>query len=338
MPKEVYDLSENVNALGVPPKVKESWTNLLQHISAYPHPDAEPLRTMLAKKHKVGRENILVGNGAAELLTFFANRFTNQNVIILHPTFSEYKATLQAAGAKLIELVVENIETYELPLGHLKERMAGAKCVYICNPNNPTGTLIRKEMIEELLIYGKQVGCELLVDEAFMDWTDEKESVISLVEKYPHLTVMRSMTKMYGIAGLRLGYMVGNAERVSEMNSRLPHWHVNALAIEVGKICLDDEGFRLTSIQKHHELKQQLESFLQQHDCLITKSETNFLSFQLKDPTRTRKFYFYCLEKGVVLRHTENFIGMDGEWLRIGIKSEKAMKKFQQVMDEWHGK
>lgn len=338
MPTKVYDLSENVNALGFPPKVKEAWPYLLEKITAYPHPEAEPLKSMLASKHNVQRENILVGNGAAELLTFFANRFTDERVIIIHPTFSEYKATLEAARATIIELVTSNIETYELPMEQLKKQMIDASCVYICNPNNPTGSLTPKKTIVELLLYGKEVGCELLIDEAFMDWTDEKESVIPLIEKYPHLTVMRSMTKMYGIAGLRLGYMVSSGKIVSELNDLLPHWHVNALAIEVGKLCLEDESFRLISIQKQKHIKQQLESFLGEHGCCMTKSETNFLSFQLKDPSQTKEFYLHCLRKGVVLRHTENFIGMDGNWLRIGIKTEKIMEKFQQVMDEWYGK
>lgn len=338
MPPQVYDLSENVNALGFPPKVKEVWPQLIEKISAYPHPEAEPLPTLLSKKHNVQRENIVVGNGAAELLTFFAHRFSGQQVMILHPTFSEYKATLEAAGATTIELVVEDIEKYDLPLKPLKNKMIDAACLYICNPNNPTGALIRKETIEELVKYGEKVGCEILVDEAFMDWTDEKESVIPLIEKYPHLTVMRSMTKMYGIAGLRLGYLVGSRKIVNEIQSRLPHWHINALAIEVGKRCLEDEAFRLQSIHKHNEMKREIENYLQQHRCRFTKSETNFLCFQLEDPSKTMEFYFYCLKQGVVLRHTENFLGMDGKWLRIGIKSTEAMEKFRQIMDEWHGK
>ena len=337
MPEKVYDLSENVNAFGFPAAIKEKWHQLLHHIVTYPHPEAEPLRTLLAQKHHVKRENLLIGNGAAELLTFFAGRFTNQKVIIVHPTFSEYKTTLEAQKAKLLELVVENITDYQLPIEKIKKQMKDAACLYLCNPNNPTGSLIPKKTIEELLIYGEAVGCEILVDEAFMDWTDETQSVIPLIEQYSNLTVLRSMTKMYGIAGIRLGYFIGRKELVEELNNKLPHWHVNALAIEIGKWCLEDEAFRHESIAKHAEIKARLEHYLLEKQCIITDSATNFLCFQLKEPEKTRDFYFYCLRKGVVLRHTENFYGMDGKWLRIGIKRKEAMEKFQQVMDEWYG-
>lgn len=338
VPKQVFDLSENVNALGFPSKVKESWPSLLEKISVYPHPEAEPLRTKLAEKYKIKRENVLIGNGAAELLTFFAKRFTGKKVIILHPSFSEYQSTLEAASAQVIELVVEDIVNYELPIEQIKERMEDASCLYLCNPNNPTGSLIPRKTLEELLIYGKKADCELLVDEAFMDWTDERESVIPLINQYPHLTVMRSMTKMYGIAGIRLGYLVGNEKLVHELNKCLPHWHVNGLAIAIGMTCLEEEKFRLMSIEYHQQMKRNLETFLHKYQCKFTSSVTNFLSFQLKFPDQTKDFYFFCLKNGVVLRHTENFIGMDGKWLRIGMKSKEAMKKFQQLMDEWHGK
>lgn len=338
MPETVYDFSENVNAFGFPSKVKEAWPKLLHHISTYPHPEAEPLRTMLANKLNIQRENILIGNGAAELLTFFSARFANQSVIIVHPTFSEYKAALESHGAHIIEVTAKDISAYELPMEQIKQHMKDASCLYLCNPNNPTGSLIPKEVIEELLVYGKETGCELFVDEAFMDWTDETQSAIPMIKQYSNLSVMRSMTKLYGIAGIRLGYFIGRKELVEQLHHRLPHWHVNALAIEVGKLCLEDETFRKESIMKHSQIKRNLETYLRKRQCKITNSAVNFLSFQLKEPETTRDFYFYCLRKGVVLRHTENFKGMDGKWLRIGIKKDEAMEKFLQVMDEWYGK
>lgn len=336
MPNKVYDLSENVNALGFPPSVKRAWPHMFEQISAYPHPEGEPLKTLLAEKHRVDGKQVLIGNGAAELLTFFAQRFTNQRVLLIHPTFSEYAHTLQAANAQLVELVVEDIVHYKLPLDEIKTWMKQCKCLYICNPNNPTGSIIPLEIIEELLKYGMETGCELLVDEAFMDWTDESESAIPLVQRYPNLTVLRSMTKMYGIAGIRLGYLIGNPTVVQKLKTKLPHWNVNGLALQIGELCLEDEAFRQESILFHENRKKEIEAFLHKHGCIITNSVTNFLCFQLKEPEQTRDFYFYCLERGIVTRHTENYIGMDGKWLRIGMKREEAMNKFRQVMDEWY--
>lgn len=335
MPSTVHDLSENVNVLGVPTAVKNVWPTLIHTISSYPHPEAEPLRSKLAQLHGVLRNHLLVGNGAAELLTFFANRFQGKKVIIIHPTFSEYELTLEAAGAEIVEIVTEDIMNYELPIASIQQAMANAACIYFCNPNNPTGALISKNVLEQLIRYGEQVGCEIVVDEAFMDWTDETHSVISLVSQYSHVTVFRSMTKMYGIAGIRLGYLIGHPEIIAQLEQKLPHWHVNQLAIEIGQICLQDEAFRLKSIQKSNDIKQQITDILHEHECTVLKSAANFLCFQLKDYERTREFYFYCLQRGVVLRHTENYKGLNGQWLRIGMKDEAAMSALKNCLNEW---
>lgn len=335
MPTAVYDLSENVNFLGVPAAVKEVWPSLVHMISSYPHPEAEPLRSKLAQMHGVASNQILVGNGAAELLTFFANRFHGKKVIIVHPTFSEYQLTLEAAGAEIIEIVAEDLIDYQLPIVAIKEAMNDAACIYFCNPNNPIGAIIEKGILQELIQYGEKVRCEMVVDEAFMDWTDESNSVISLVSQFDHITVFRSMTKMYGIAGIRLGYLVGNPVCVQQLEKKLPHWHVNQLAIEIGQICLQDESFRLKSIQKSNEIKQRMTDFLRQHECTVLHSAANFLCFQLKDYKQTREFYFYCLKRGVVLRHTENYKGLNGQWIRIGMKEDRAMDAFKNCLDEW---
>lgn len=335
MPATVFDLSENVNFLGVPPTVEENWPNLLHTITTYPHPEAEPLRTKLAQLHEVEPNQILVGNGAAELLTFFANRFYGKKVMIVHPTFSEYALTLEAAGAKIVDIVVEDLIHYELPINSIKDAMIDAECIYFCNPNNPTGALIPKSTLEQLIKYGEEVSCEIVVDEAFMDWTDESHSVISLVPQFNNLTVFRSMTKMYSIAGVRLGYLIGNPKLVHQLEQKLPHWHVNQLAIEIGQLCLQDEKFHLTSIQKSNEIKQRMTTRLQQHECTVLNGAANFLCFQLKDYERTREFYFYCLKRGVVLRHTENYKGLNGQWLRIGMKDDNAMDAFINCLEEW---
>lgn len=336
-PETVYDLSENVNHLGPPKAVVDSWLSLIQEIKTYPHPDGEPLKSLLVRKHHLALDQLLLGNGAAELLTFFAFRFKGKRVLLIHPTFSEYKMTLEAAGALIEEIKMTEIQNYELPLEQIKQAMQNAACLYLCNPNNPTGAIINRAILEDIIDHGKTVGCEVLVDEAFMDWTDESNSVIDITKEMKHVTVLRSMTKMYGIAGLRLGYIIGNPQLIKEMKSKLPHWNVNALAIKVGEICLQDTQFHNNSIQFIKNMKQDIQDYLENKECIVMDSAANFLCFQLKEPNKTRDFYFYCLERGVVLRHTENYSGMDGKWLRIAIKGNEAMNYFKNVMDEWNG-
>lgn len=336
MPKTVYDLSENVNFLGFPKQIEMLWQDLLAKITSYPNALAEPLRTMIATKHNVTPECILVGNGGAELLTFYAQVYKGKKVILIHPTFSEYKMTLEAAGAEIVNITVGDFVNYHLPLEEVKLHMKAADCLYLCNPNNPTGALIQRETIIELIKHGEKVGCSLLIDEAFMDWTDEEHSAIDLVSTHKNVTVVRSMTKMYGIAGIRLGYLIGQPHLVSTIRNRLPHWNVNNLAISIGMECLKDEEFRLRSIQENLSKKNGIQNFLKSHHCTVTNSAANFLCFQLQHPEETENFYFHCLKQGIVLRHTQNYEGMNGKWLRIGIKNDVAMDKFTEVLAGWH--
>ncbi len=336
MPEIVYDLSENVNFLGYPKQIENLWQQLLPKITSYPNPLAEPLRTIIAEKHKVSPECILVGNGGAELLTFYAQLYKGKKVILVHPTFSEYKMTLEAAGAEIVNVTVNDLVNYELPLDEIKCHMKAADCLYLCNPNNPTGALIQKNAILELVEHGESLDCSLLIDEAFMDWTNEKHSAIELVTSHENVTVVRSMTKMYGIAGIRLGYLIGQPDLVSTMRNRLPHWNVNNLAISIGAECLKDEDFRLQSINEHLAIKNEIIHFLKSYHCAVTNSRANFLCFQLQNPEETENFYFHCLKQGIVLRHTNNYEGMNGKWLRIGMKNLKAMDKFKEVLADWH--
>ena len=208
MPENIIDLSENVNALGQSQVVKELWPTLLSSLGKYPNEQVEPFRSKIAECHQVAPAYIAVGNGAAECLMVLARRFQQSRAIVLEPSFSEYKRTLQQEGVAVHSLLVDDIQTYTIPVEHVKQAMELADILYICNPNNPTGVLTKKAIIEELLQYGQQVDCTIVVDEAFIDWTDEEESVVSLVSTYDNLIVLRSMTKMYALAGVRLGYMI----------------------------------------------------------------------------------------------------------------------------------
>lgn len=333
-PATVFDLSENVNCLGTPAFVQEMWPGLFHKLTHYPHPQAEPLRSQLANVHSVNNEQIVIGNGAAELLSTFATLFNGKQVILLHPTFSEYKETLTAAGATCLDLVID-VHAPQLPLEDIYAAMNEANCIYICNPNNPTGKLIELDVLLPLVDMAKQRECHVLIDEAFMDWTDEKQSVIPYVAQFEHVTVMRSMTKMYALAGIRLGYMVSSPSTIARVQQKLPHWNVNALAISIGTECIQQQTFREQSIAFSTKQRVHITQFLREQGCAVLESTANFMCFQLPEPDKTRDFYFYCLAQGVVVRHTENYLGLDGQWIRIGMKKDEAMNAFKSVYLKW---
>lgn len=333
MPENIIDLSENVNALGQPQAVQQLWPTLLCSLGKYPNEQVEPFRSKIAAYHQVAPNYIAVGNGAAECLMVLARHFQRKTAIVLEPSFSEYKRTLQQESITVQSILVDDIETYTLPVTRVKQAMEQADVLYICNPNNPTGVLTKSAVIEELLQYGQQVDCAIVVDEAFIDWTDEAESVVPLVSTYDNLIVLRSMTKMYALAGVRLGYIM--SQQAPKFVQSFPHWNVSEIAIQLGCACIDAHDFVAKSREFSDTMRESVEAFLKAHHCRVSNSAANFLLFSLPEQLDAQSFFMAMLDQGIVLRHTKNYVGLEGQWFRIGMKQTDAMERFKRAFTEY---
>ena len=331
MPETVVDFSENVNPLGPPDFVMEQWGAYADLITKYPNPHGEPFLTAAATYHGVTSEQILIGNGAAEIFASLAIRYQHKKVVIIHPTFSEYETTLRPYGA----VVKEILAISSLPMIEVLSAVEEADVIYICRPNNPTGYLIPLEEILQIANHAKRHDCDLVLDEAFLDFIDEKESFIPNLNDFPNVIVVRSMTKMYAIPGLRLGYAVAGKATIDDIRLRLPHWNSNALATAIGAQCFKEEEYRQHAIHFARKARADFTQFLEGLNCRVLPSHTNFLCFQLPNPIQSKAFFEYLLAKGCVLRHTENFKGLDGNWFRVGMKKEEDMRHLKKEMTTW---
>lgn len=334
-PDIIYDFSENVNPVGPPASIQENWMRLFELVSKYPDPNGEPFLSKVSAFHGVLPENIVLGNGASEIFAVLARRYTGKRVIVVHPTFSEYESTLTAAGAEIIDIVVEDIASWRIPVDVVKNEMVRCDAIYLCTPNNPTGVLPDRAVLMDLIAHGREVDCEVILDEAFIDWVDERASCIFLISENPHVMVVRSMTKLYAIPGIRLGYLVGDAQICGELKWQMPHWHINGLAAFIGAECLESVDYSREAVRYAKIQREQLCAFLNDFGCEVSQSVTNYVAFRLPEGAESVSFFHYCLEQGIVLRHSFNFTGMNGEWFRIGIKEESAMQVLRQVVGEW---
>ncbi|RHW39449.1 pyridoxal phosphate-dependent class II aminotransferase [Lysinibacillus yapensis] len=327
VPQKIIDLSENVNAQGLPLEIQEMWPQLADLLPSYPDELADPLRTKLSAHHRLPVENVLVSNGASESLAVIARYFRGKKACILQPSFSEYERTLLAANVQVSSLLVDDITHYSFSITKAKQAMNEAEVLYICNPNNPTGVLIEADIIEQLLEYGQNNNCAIVVDEAFMDWANEEETMIRFVSAYENLIIVRSMTKMYSLAGIRIGYIL--SQLAPSLRQFLPHWNVSNVAISIGERCLELDNFVQHSVQLNESWREELKAFLKQYNCEVSNSRTNYLLFKLPEPFHPDDFFKALLKQGIVLRHTYNFIGLDGQWFRIAIKTPAKLSKFK---------
>ncbi|AQQ54315.1 pyridoxal phosphate-dependent aminotransferase [Planococcus lenghuensis] len=334
-PVRLLDFSENVHPFGPPDFIRQQWPALLPAITRYPDPAAEPFRTAAASFHSVSPDQVAASNGAAEVFTWLARRYRGKRVLLAEPAFSEYRKTLEAEGAQVKTIQLEADDAWALPVNELAPLLADCAAFYICNPHNPTGALIRPEDMKRIAGICRTADCELVIDEAFMDFAGEAFSFVPQLSANPHVTIIRSMTKMYALPGLRLGYVLGQGDVIRELTAGAAHWNVNALAAAIGAQCFKESGYRRMIREAAVAERQKMTAFLSGAGCKVTDSAVNFLSFRLPPSYDPARFLKDMLQRGLILRHTYSFNGMDGEWFRIGMKSSADMEALREAIAGW---
>ncbi|MGM0896865.1 MAG: pyridoxal phosphate-dependent aminotransferase [Bacillota bacterium] len=333
-PMEMVDFSENIHPFGPPVFLEERWADFFGLLATYPDPQAEPFRSAAAQYHGVEKEWIAAGNGAAEIFTWLAKRYRNKQVLLVEPAFSEYRSTLESEDAHIMEINLNEEDGWQLQLDDVKKHIPNSGAFYLCNPHNPTGRLLTRSELEEIAAFCKG-KCELVIDEAFIDFIGEDASFSPMLKRYPHVIIVRSMTKMYALAGLRLGYVIADPAVIRQLTCGAAHWNVNGLAAAAGARCFPEEAYREKVIKAAADERKKMEDFLTQAGCPFIPSAANFLCFRLPDPSLSEQFFRAMLDAGIVLRHTYSFKGMDGEWFRIGMKSNSAMERLRKEMLQW---
>ncbi|WP_237087701.1 pyridoxal phosphate-dependent aminotransferase [Nitrosopumilus piranensis] len=206
---DVLDFSSNTSPAGMPSSVKSAMKKRLDEMGHYPDTDSINLLSSLKKYTRLSDSHIVVGNGAIEILYNFCNTFlSKKRVLIPTPTFSEYESASKLADCKFTFFktmdLSKNLDSFIL-------QIPTNGCVFVCNPNNPTGTILPKKQLIKIISSAKNKSCLVFVDECFIELVPESnQSIINLVKKYDNLFVLRSLTKSYGLAGIRIGYGIGS--------------------------------------------------------------------------------------------------------------------------------
>lgn len=334
MPETVLDFSANINPLGPPQRLKEGWDELFSLITDYPDPTASRLTSMLAAKEGITEREILVGNGGAELISLVGRLLAGKRVLILQPTFSEYEEACRVNGCQ-IQYHLLDLENWDLNIDKLIAKLPEVDAVFLCNPNNPTGMFFGKNIVEFLASECKKKHSLFIVDEAFYDFVRDYESTVPCIHTYDNMLIIRSMTKMFSIPGLRLGYIMGSELLLSQLRRLKPHWSVNALAMKAGEWCLNDHTYIERTITLIENEREKLRSFYQKNDFSVSPSKVNF--YLLKDLKSDDQlpFFMYLLENGIIPRHTMNFPGLEGDWLRLAIKGPNDHERLMEVTFKW---
>jgi L-threonine-O-3-phosphate decarboxylase len=249
-PDEVVDFSTNANPYGPSPRVLEALKGVA--LDRYPDRECLALRYVLSEWHHISTERIVCGNGTAELLWLIAFAFVRpgDRVLILGPTFGEYARAAALAEAQVEEIRGNAMCGFVMDVAAVEERLrqTSARLVFICNPNNPTGTAIPPDVIAH---WARSYPATLfVVDEAYIQFCPDLTSTVEVA--LPNLLTLRSMTKDYALAGLRLGYAVGSQGIIEALVKVRPPWNVNVLAQAAGVAALQDEKHLKTTLSRLH--------------------------------------------------------------------------------------
>ncbi|MFD1416401.1 threonine-phosphate decarboxylase CobD [Oceanobacillus jeddahense] len=333
-PEQIIDFSVNTNPLGAPEVLREKWDEWFDVINDYPDPYANNLMEQLAVQENIPVTHLLAGNGAAEIITLIARYLTGSRVAVIHPAFSEYATACENEDCEVIPIVLSEPD-WNLDAAALENQLQGVKAVFLCNPNNPTGMHYQRETVEAFMEICKKTNTLCIIDEAFYDFLPEPVTYIKTVLHQEHVLIIRSLTKMYSIAGLRLGFLAGNPALLQKISKSKPHWSVNALAMKAGIACLQDKA-HVAETRKFIEAERAvIFQKLEELGFEYSLSRLNF--YLLRDPALPvqKRLFQYLLKQGLVLRHTENFPGIEGKRLRVAVKQPEANKKLLEALTVW---
>lgn len=301
---DVVDFSTNVNPYG-PPEAAIAAARGAVHMPGYPDPESWLLREQIAARLDVSPERVVAGNGSAELIWALARVLAPaQTAAIPSPTFGEYGKAWSVAGGSVRE-IWNGIEAEPWQPAALAAAISasGAAIAFLCAPNNPTGHSVPIDEFARALD-----GLDrLIVDQAYVNFVDLPKPMPALPDG-DGLIVIRSMTKDFGLAGLRLGYVVAPEEIAAKTRRQLPSWNVNAAAQAAGLACLDEADFLDESIGKVREDTKTLVAGLTTLGLSPLESDTHFVLVPVADPPALRKS---LLERGVLIRDCASF-GLDG--------------------------
>ncbi len=327
---EVMDFSASINPLGISARVKQEIKKQIDALCRYPDPGVQSLTRDLAVIHSIDPGSIVCGNGSTEILHLIARVIRPKRVLIPVPTFTEYERAVARTGLRgqTVYVALQEKDNFDIdPATFIRALGAAAPCgaAFLCNPNNPTGRLLRKENVLRIASAAQFAKCYLVVDEAFMDFVPV-ESVVHAVQDNPYLIVVRSMTKFYAFPGLRLGYGVFPKGIAAAIKQHAEPWSVNTLAQAAGCAAIRDTGYAAQTMQLISREKAFLEAGFLRLGIAYVPSEANYYLLRFGDAASVAR---QLKGAGILVRECSDFRGIsDNTYIRAAVRSHQHNSEF----------
>ena len=335
--EEILDFSSSVNPLGPSKKALEAAKNSFKEIPAYPDSNSNELRQAIASHFNgLNKNNVVVGNGSTELMYLFAEAFMRkgETAIIPAPTFGEYESAVRKTGEtpKFVKLD----RNFNIEADAFEQEMAGAKIVFLCNPNNPTSILIPNETLTRIIEQALEQDSLVFLDEDFLEFVEDEKalSMINKIKSYPNLFILRSFTKIFGLTGLRVGYGIASEEIINVLLCAKIPWNVNCLAQAAAVAALkDEEHLRVTRELIKKEKKQLLAELAEIKSFKVYAPDANFFFIDIRKSGLTAtELKNKLLGQGILIRDCTSFRGLDQYYIRVAVKTRVENERLIEAL------
>ncbi|HZG17271.1 MAG TPA: threonine-phosphate decarboxylase CobD [Candidatus Bathyarchaeia archaeon] len=333
-PHEMIDFSANINPLGPPVRLLETLQSALSGIVHYPDPAHRSFRKALAAKLQLGADWLLPCNGAAECMSLAILALQPAKVGVVYPCFSEYAQLASQFCAEVVAIYGKEEHGYQAEMEQMHRLFVESDLIFVGSPNNPTGLLYEREEWLQMAEWTDETGTILVVDEAFLDFVpeDRQFSLLTELRRFPRVILIRSLTKMFAIPGLRLGYSIAHPEMVKRMKNKQVTWSVNQLALLAGEVCMQETEFAASTRQWVAEERGWLQERIRNSlGWQVWDGEANFLLVRSPASLPAGELQRLLGKKGILIRDCSQYPGLTVNHFRIAVRTREEN---QRLVDE----
>ena len=335
MESGLINLGSNENPYGISAKAKQAILDLMGETNRYPFNVAslQSSKKTLSDYYKVGEDQVLITAGSGEGLAMLARHFNKGNIVAADITFGVLPNTAKKIGTKVIEVPLTKEKVHDLP-AMMKAISNETQLVYICNPANPTATIVKADELKKFCEEASKKTV-VLIDEAYNEFLDnaDTQSMIGLIEKNPNVLVIKTFSKIHAMAGLRIGFIIGHETLIKKLQPdyfQSSQLAVSVLSLNAAMTSLNDETHKLMSKQKNEAARKYTMDEMKKLGIDYIPSYTNFIFYSIKKYNGEYASDMFDKHK-IVLRANKY---SDGQWARVSVGTLDEMKQFIQVISD----
>ena len=334
-PGEIFDMSSNINPLGPPPGLIDYLKDNIGAAGEFPEVDNARISAFFARRHGLACERVLAGNGTTQLIYTLPQALSLKSALIVGPTYSDYADACRLQDVKTAFALAEADQNFQIDVDQIRPRLDRVDAVFICNPNNPTGALIAPD---QLALWCHDFPQTLFViDESYLPFVRHGESLSVCQLSCPNLIVLSSISKIFAIPGLRIGFVISSAAIMEKFKRFRQPWSVNSLAQLAAEYLMvhkaETHDF-IEHTQRYIEAeKQRFQKAARQFPAIqLFTSATNFMLARLPESLGAGQLTNRLAQEKYLIRNCQNFRGLGDRFIRISLKTPQANQQLAEKL------